>query len=288
MVLVFAVLALFACDRRGADQKEAPPIATVPSTPTEPTQGKAASPQAGTIEAIIQRGELRVGMQVGYVPFQMVGNQGNVVGFDVESAEMVAKSLKVGLRIIRQNWQELIPSLLDGRTDVIISGMTVTAERNSEVMFTEPLVETGRMFLVHVMNGDKLKSLQDLDKQGVFVISIPGGLGELRQRETFPNASYREFPERNQAIKEVLQRRAHAYIDEEFSIRRACATHPQFLTSTLKPLTYEPIAWAVRPGDIHWLNWLDNFTRKIKGDGRLEELKRKWMQDYFLDLRPEK
>jgi polar amino acid transport system substrate-binding protein len=227
-------------------------------------------------------------MQVGYVPFQMVGNQGNVVGFDAELAEMVAKSLSVGLRIIRQNWQDLIPSLLDGRTDVIISGMTVTSERNSEVMFTEPLVETGRMFLVHVMNADRFKSLQDLDKQGVFVISVPGGLGELRLREILPNAAYREFPEKSQAIKEVLERRAHVYIDEEFSIRSACAIHSEFLSSKFKALTYEPVAWAIRPGDVHWLNWLNNFIQKMKGDGRLEELRRKWMQDYFLDLRPEK
>jgi polar amino acid transport system substrate-binding protein len=227
-------------------------------------------------------------MQVGYVPFQMVGDEGNVVGFDAELAEIAAKSLNVGLRIIRHNWQELIPSLLEGRTDVIISAITITPERNSEVMFTEPLLETGRMFLVHVINSGRFRSFQDLNQKGTFVISVPGGIGELRLREVLPNASYREFPDRNQALKEVLERRAHAYIDEEFSIRLACATYPQFLSSGFKPLTYEPIAWAVRPGEIHWLNWLNNLIQKIKGDGRLEELKKKWMQDYFLDLRSQK
>ncbi len=288
LILAFAGLAVFGCDKAATEKQEPARNTTVPEPPVENVAEKTATLQTGAIGAIKQRGELRVGMQVGYVPFQMVGNQGNVVGFDAELAAMAAKSLNVGLRIIRQNWQELIPSLLDGRTDVIISGMTVTAERNSEVMFTEPLVETGRMFLVHVMNADRFKSLNDLDKPGVFVISVPGGLGELRLREMIPNAAYREFPERSQAVKEVLERRAHAYVDEEFSIRRTCATNSQFLTSGFKALTYEPIAWAVRPGDAHWLNWLNNFIQKIKGDGRLEELKRKWMQDYFLDLRPEK
>jgi polar amino acid transport system substrate-binding protein len=289
LILMFASLAVLACEKNVPKKQEPAKIAReTPPLPVQPADEKPASPRTGTIEAIKQRGELRVGMQVGYVPFQMVGNEGNVVGFDVDMAEMAAKSLNVGLRIIKQNWQELIPALLEGRTDVIISGMTVTPERNTEVMFTEPLLETGRMFLVHVANADRFKSVQDINKQGVFVASVPGGVGELRLRDTVPNAAYREFPDRAQALKEVLERRAHAYIDEEFSIRLACATHPQFLTSTFKALTYEPVAWAVRPGDIHWLNWLNNLIQKIKGDGRLEEFKRKWMQDYFLDLPPAK
>ncbi len=216
LILTFTGLAVFACDKAATEKQEPTKNTTVPEPPVENEAERTAALQTGAIGAIKQRGELRVGMQVGYVPFQMVGNQGNVVGFDAELAAMVAKSLNVGLRIIRQNWQELIPSLRDGRTDVIISGMTVTAERNSEVMFTEPLVETGRMFLVHLMNADRFNSLNDLDKQGVFVISVPGGLGELRLREMLPNAAYREFPERSQAVKEVLERRAHAYVDEEF------------------------------------------------------------------------
>jgi polar amino acid transport system substrate-binding protein len=288
-ILMFVGLAVLACEKKVPEKPE--PAKTARETPpiaVQPAEEKPASPQAATIEAIKQRGELRVGMQVGYVPFQMVGNEGNVVGFDVDLAEMAAKSLNVGLRIIKQNWQELIPALLEGRTDVIISGMTVTPERNTEVMFTEPLLETGRMFLVHVTNADRFKAVQDINKQGVFVASVPGGVGELRLRDTVPNAAYREFPDRAQALKEVLERRAHAYIDEEFSIRLACATHPKFLTSSFRALTYEPVAWAVRPGEIHWLNWLNNFIQKIKGDGRLEELKKKWMQDYFLDLPPAK
>jgi len=215
----------------------------------------------------------------------MYGDRGDLIGLEVDLAEMAARRLNVALRVVRLTWQELIPSLLDGGTDVVMSGMTVTSERNVQALFTIPVIETGRMFLVHASNGDRFKNVEDLDKTGTFVVSTPSGLGELRIRELLPNASYREFPDRKSCIDEVLEQRAHAFIDEEFSVRLACATHPRAFTSRFKSITYEPISWAVRPGDLHLLNWLNNFIRQVHGDGRLDGLKKKWLQDYFLDMR---
>jgi len=275
------------CCAPSAQEPQAPAVAA--SDRQQSAQKVVDSVPAGggtTLEAIVGRGELRVGMQVGYVPFQMLGNDGTLVGLDMDLASMVARSLRVNLRIVRQTWQELIPSLLEGKTDVVMSGMSVTPERNLQVAFTIPLVETGRMFLVHRSNERAFQNIQDLDKNGIFVVSAPGGLGELRIRDSMPNVSHREFPDRKLALAEVLEKRAQAFIDEEFSIRLACAGQAETFASPFKPLTFEPIAWAVRPGDCHWLNWLDNFIRKINGDGRLDNLKKKWFQDYFLDMRP--
>jgi polar amino acid transport system substrate-binding protein len=226
-----------------------------------------------------------VGMQVGYVPFQMLGNDGSLIGLDMDLASMVARNLNVNLRVVRLNWQELIPSLLEGKIDVVMSGMTVMPERNLQVAFTIPVAVTGRMFLIHRTNEHKFKAIEDLDREGIFVVSGPGGLGEFKLRELLPKASYREFTDRKQAVAEVREKRAHACIDEEFSIRLACANYPDTLTSSFKAVTYEPVAWAVQPADFHWANWLDNFIRKIHGDGRLDNLKKKWFQDFFLDMR---
>lgn len=237
-----------------------------------------------TLNSIKQRGELRVGMQPGYVPFQMIGKNGNLVGLEVDLAAMAAKSLNVGLRVVRSTWPELMPSLLEGNIDVIMSGMRVTPERNQLVAFTIPFWETGRLFLVHSSNAEKYKKVQDLNNSGTFVVSGRGGLGNLRIQELLPRASFREFQDRNTALTEVLERRAHALIDDEFSIRMACSGHPGILTCRHKPITYEMMAWAVRPDDVHWLNWLDNFIRQSQGDGRLEDLRRKWIEEYIPDV----
>jgi polar amino acid transport system substrate-binding protein len=282
IAVVSAVVGLLVCSCGPSTEKKVPEKA---AAPPKMEAEKSLEKRDGVLQAIKKRGELRVGMQVGYVPFQMLGNEGNLVGLDVDAATMIAADLKVGLRIVRQNWQELIPSLLDGQTDVVISGMTVTPERNLDVMFTLPVLETGRMFAVQSSNASRFKNVEDLNRTGVFVVSPPGGIGDMRLKELLPEASYREFPDRKRALAEVLEKRAQAFIDDEFSVRMACANHSDALSCNFKPISYEAIAWAVRPADVHWLNWLNNFIRRMHGDGRLEELKRKWLQDYFLDNR---
>ena len=239
---------------------------------------------ANVLKSIQERGELRVGMQVGYVPFQMPGPEGSLIGLDVDTARMVAKSLGVGLRIVRLSWTELVPALLEEKTDLIMSGMTVTPKRNLEVDFTIPVLETGRMFLVHRKNASHFKRFSDLDRPGVFVVSAPGTLGELKLEKLLPRAGHRQFPDRAAALKEIIEERAHAYVDEEFAVRLACAKRPDILISRFEPLTYEPVAWAIRPGNSHWLNWLNNFIRAIRRDGRLDALKKKWLRDYYLDI----
>jgi polar amino acid transport system substrate-binding protein len=266
---------LFGCSDSALEEKKSSEQDTKSSTPQK-LQRK--------FEQIRERGEIRVGMQVGYVPFQMMGDKGTIVGLDVDLAGMIASELNVGLRLARHDWNELIPALLDDRIDVIMSGMAITASRNAEAAFTIPVIETGRMFAVHSSQMNKFKVLSDLNQPGVFVVSYPDGLGDLKIRELLPKASYREFRDRSSALTEVLEKRAQAFIDEEFSVRLACAINAKALHSRFIPINHEIIAWAVNPVDVHLLNWLDNFIRRAQGDGRLEDLKKKWFQDYFFEL----
>jgi polar amino acid transport system substrate-binding protein len=259
--------------------------AAVPPKKSRQVAAEAPAFPRGIIDAIKRRGELRVGMQVGYPPFQMLGNGGQFEGLDVDTAELAARALKVSLRVIRQNWSTLIPSLLAGETDVVMSGMTITPDRNAQAMFTIPVLETGRMFLVNRASAGRFRTIEDLNQAGIFVVSCPGGLGDLRPKELFPRAAYREFPDRTSALAEVLQGRAHAFVDEEVSIRLACATEPGSLVSSFNLLSREAVAWAVRPGDCHWLNWLNNFIRTMRRDGRIDSLKRKWLNNYFQEIR---
>ena len=282
LALALAGLWVAACS---APPQESPkPVQKSEPVSTPVTRKRPDAATGSVIAAIKERGELLVGMQVGYVPFQMTGSDGSLIGLDVDAGEMVARDLMVNLKIVRLSWQELIPSLLKGEIDVIMSGMQVTPARNAEVLFTDPILETGRMFLVHKSNAARFQKFKDLNQSGVFIVSTASGLSGLPVREVLSLASYREFPSRKLAVTEVLEKRAHALIDEEFFIRYTSASRPESLVARFDPITYERIAWAVRPGETHWLNWLNNFIGMIRHDGRLDKLKKKWLQDYFLDI----
>jgi polar amino acid transport system substrate-binding protein len=91
-----------------------------------------------TPEQILKNGELRVGFEAGYMPFEMTDKKGNFVGFDIDVAKEMAKAMKVKFTPVNTAWDGIIPALVTGKFDIIMSGMTITQERNLKVNFAEP------------------------------------------------------------------------------------------------------------------------------------------------------
>lgn len=276
---------IFGCEPIGTRPNS---IEKKPDTPKKPVSISNEKPKPDDkkdcISKIEETSVLRVAMQAGYPPFQMRNRAGGLMGMDVDLANMAAKRLGVQVRIVERSWSGLIDTVLEGEAEVLMSAMTITSNRNKRVLFTDPLLVTGRMFLVKSDELNKIRSSNDLNKSGTFICSTPDGLGPMDFSEIFPKASYREFPIPQAAIEEVLTGRCKAYIDQEFIIRMNCAKQADKVASSFERLTYEPIAFAVRPGETHWLNWLNNFIRQIQHDGSLERLRKKWLHDYYLDL----
>ena len=88
-----------------------------------------ASLRADTLDDIRKRGTLRVGMEPGYMPFELTNKKGEIIGFDVDVAKRMAKALGVKLELVSTAWDGIIPSLITSKFDIIMSGMTITAER---------------------------------------------------------------------------------------------------------------------------------------------------------------
>ena len=94
------------------------------------------------VETIKQRGALRVGMST-FVPWAMRDRKGELVGFEVDVARKVAEDMGVELELVPTAWDGIIPALLAGKFDVIIGGMSITAQRNLTINFTIPYAHSG-------------------------------------------------------------------------------------------------------------------------------------------------
>ncbi|HKY90058.1 MAG TPA: transporter substrate-binding domain-containing protein, partial [Nevskiaceae bacterium] len=100
--------------------------------------------EKSTLNQIIKRGELRVGLEAGYMPFEMLDKNGNIIGFDVDIAKKMASVLKVKVRFVNTQWDGIIPALLTDKFDILMGGMTITPERNLQVNFCKPYIVVGQ------------------------------------------------------------------------------------------------------------------------------------------------
>ncbi len=230
-----------------------------------------------TLNAVLQRGELRVGLEPGYMPFEMKDKKGNIIGFDVDMAKAMAKAMGVKLKLVPTAWDGIIAGLLTDKFDILISGMTITQERNLKINFANPYISVGQTILVNKKFAGK--TWKDLDKPEYTIVTKLGVTGEIATRKMFKHAKIRTFETEADAAQEVLNGKADAFVyDKPYNAIFFANKGQGKLIHMDQDLTYEPLGWAVRKGDPDFLNWLNNFLNQAKHDGVYERIYNKWFK----------
>ncbi len=231
-----------------------------------------------TIEAILKRGELRVGFEAGYMPFEMADKQGKFIGFDIDVAKAMAKAMGVKFVPVNTAWDGIIPSLLTDKFDIIISGMTITQERNLAINFADPYIVVGQTILLNKKHEGVVTSYKDLNDPKYTITSKLGTTGEKAVKRMLPKANYKSFEVESEAALEVLSGGGDATVyDLPFCAVFMAQQGKDKLVFLDEPFTFEPLAWAVRQGDPDFVNWLNHFLRQIKNDGTYDRIYQKWI-----------
>ncbi|MDK2955950.1 MAG: polar amino acid transport system substrate-binding protein [Desulfovibrionales bacterium] len=232
-----------------------------------------------TLEQILRSGELRVGFEAGYIPFEMTDKNGNFVGFDIDVAKEMAKAMGVKFVPVNTQWDGIIPALMSKKFDVLISGMTVTQERNLKINFAAPYIIVGQTILLNKKLEKTVKSYKDLNDPKYVVTSKLGTTGEQAVKRMIPKATYKSFETETEAFLEVLNGKADAYVYDLPNCVYQYAQQGEGKVVFLdKPFTYEPLAWAINKGDPDFMNWLNNFLSQLKNDGRYDAIYNKWIK----------
>jgi polar amino acid transport system substrate-binding protein len=235
--------------------------------------------KSSTLEEILSRGTLRVGLEAGYLPFEMADKKGQFIGFDVDMAKEMAKAMGVKLEIVNTAWDGIIPALVTKKFDIIMSGMTITQERNLKINFCDPYIIVGQTILLNKKHEGTVKSYKDLNDPKYTITSKLGTTGEQAIKRMIPNATYKSFEVESEAALEVLSGKADATVyDLPFCVVFMAQQGTDKLVFLDEPFTYEPLAWSVRKGDPDFLNWLNNFLRQVKNDGRYDKIYDKWIK----------
>jgi len=231
-----------------------------------------------TIEKILKRGELRVGFESGYVPFEMTTKKGEFIGFDMDYARRLAKAMGVKFVPVNTAWDGIIPALMTDKFDIIMGGMTITQERNLKVNFAEPYIVVGQTILLNKKLKDRVISYKDLNNPKYIVTSRMGTTGEQAIKNYIPKATYKGFESEAEAGLEVINGKADALVYDLPFCGFLYGSQGKDKTIFLSdPFTYEPLAWAINKGDPDFLNYLNNFLRQTKGDGFYDRMYKKWI-----------
>ncbi len=230
------------------------------------------------LEEIKKRGTLRIGLST-FVPWAMRDKKGDLIGFEIDVGKRVAADMGVEVEHIPTAWDGIIPALLAGKFDVIISGMSITMKRNLTVNFTHPYANTGYILVASTAMAQKkgLKTLEDYNSSDITIATRRASTGAIAAQKNFPKAKLIYFDDGTMGIQETANGKVDATTSTPPKAAYDIEKRPGKLFVVDKALmspTRE--AFAVRKGDPDVLNWFNNWIDNVKASGWLQERHAYW------------
>ena len=252
------------------------------------TQSTANVSTAPVLDRIVKKGELVVGTAASMPPLNMTTKEGEIIGFEIDIAAYMAEAMGVKLRLEAMPFSDLLPALESGKIDMILSGVTITANRNLKVAFVGPYFTSGKAFLTKDKNIAAAKEGSEINSPDRTLVALKGSTSQAFVEEIITQAKLVTTENYDEAVAMVIEDKADALVADYAICAVSVMRYPdEGLISIFTKLTYEPIGIALPAGDPLLVNWVENFLRNLVGSGRMEALVDSWLKSsYWLKKLP--
>ncbi|MFT7370886.1 MAG: polar amino acid transport system substrate-binding protein [Octadecabacter sp.] len=229
------------------------------------------------IETIKQDGVIRIGLSI-FTPWSMRDLNGELIGFELDVGRALAEDMGVEVEFVPTAWDGIIPQLVSGNFDVIISGMSITPARNLTINFSDPYAYSGLTILSNTAITDGF-TLEDYNSEDVTFAARRGGTPATTIAQLFPNATLLLFDEDGAATQEVLNGNAHATMSAEPTPSIEARRYSDTVSVPFDtPFLATGEGFAVRKGDIDALNFFNNWITVRHASGWLKERNDYWFK----------
>ncbi|MEO9514916.1 MAG: transporter substrate-binding domain-containing protein [Paracoccaceae bacterium] len=263
--------------RRFAGIALASATALAMALPASAQDARQALSSASVIETIKQDGVIKIGLSI-FRPWSMRDLNGELVGFELDVGRELAKDMGVEVEFVPTAWDGIIPALVSGKFDVIISGMTITPQRNLTVSFSDPYAYSGLTILANNALTEGF-ALEDYNSPDVTFSARRGATPATVIAEMFPEAELLLFDEDGAADQEVLNGNAHATMGAEPSP----STYARNYSDTVNVPFNQAFqaggeGFAFRKGDPDAENFFNNWIGVKERTGWLKERHDYWFR----------
>jgi polar amino acid transport system substrate-binding protein len=223
---------------------------------------------------------LTMGLDDTFAPMGFRDEKGNLIGFDVELAEEVAKRIGVTMKFQPIDWSMKETELNAGNIDFIWNGYTITPARQEMVAFSKPYLENSQIIVTLI--DSEINTKADLSGKNVAVQAESSALDAIN---TDPEvaASFGklvEFSTNNEAFSDLEAGRSDALVVDEVLARFYMKQNGQENYKVLEEnFGDEEYGVGVRKSDTELLEKLDKALDEMKKDGTYDKIYTKWFSE---------
>jgi len=238
----------------------------------------AAAPAAAeqTIDEIIKKGTIVVGVSTTTPIFGLIGKNGEPEGYDPDVARLLAKYLGVKVEFVPVTGANRIPLLLSGKVDALICLFGITPERAQQVWYSMPYAYEAATLVAPAKV--QVKTVEDLKGKRV---GVPRGamqdlmLTPLAQGKGFTLQRFDDEATELQALIAGQVDLGGTGLLVNQRLNRNDPGKDYQVKILLRPLHF---GIGIRRGEMDKLQWLNTFIYTIKNNGELDAISRKWRE----------
>ena len=226
------------------------------------------------------KGTLRMATSADYPPYEFrdtASGKDEIIGFDVDIANYIAKELGYKLEVSDTDFNGLIPALQTKRVDLVMAGMTPTEERKKNVDFSDIYYEAKNTLVAK--KGTNFTKLEDLAGKRVGV-----QLGSTQETaikdasKTIKGINMVSLNKIGEIIEEIKSNRIEAAVIEDTVAKGYTANNADLVFNTIPSNPQEAGSAIAFPKGSEQVAGFNKVIRQMKENGELEKLAKKWFE----------
>lgn len=224
---------------------------------------------------------LKLGTEGVYPPFNQLTKDGKLEGFDIDIGNALCEQMKVKCEWVTQDWDGIIPALLAGKFDAIVSSMRATPERAEKVDFTDKYYEVSPAFVVP--KDSDLKGITKQDLAGKTIGVAAGTTHYNYLTHTHPGSTIKTYPSSPEEQLDLANGRLDVIMDDVVSVlpwlaspEGACCKILAMLDSLPREFFGTGMSIAVRKGDQELVDKFNTAIAEIRRNGTYEKINAKY------------
>ena len=218
-------------------------------------------------------GVIKVGTNAEYPPFELVDENGNVIGFDIDVMNAIAKAAGFEVEFVNTRWDGIFVALASGEFQAVASAATITDERKQAVDFSDPYFNAGQVLVVK--NGSDITSVDDLAGKKVGVQL--GTTGDIWASEN-TEAEMKRYDEVTLAFQALGNGDVDAIINDAPTSADILKANPEIGGMIIgEPFTDEFYGIAVNKDRQDVLKAINEGLAAIRASGEYDEIYDKWL-----------
>lgn len=226
----------------------------------------------GNNEVVEEKDVLTMGTNAAFPPYEMVDENGAIIGIDAEIAQAIAEKLGMELEIKDMAFDSLITAVSSGSVDVVLAGMTVTEERKEAVNFSESYA-TGIQVVI-VTEDSEIAAIEDLAGKKIGVQS--GTTGDIYCADEFGEEAIARYDNGALAVQALQNGQVDCVvIDNEPA--KAFVEANEGLKILATEYAVENYAAAIAKDNTELLEAFNAALAELKAEGKIDEIVGKYI-----------